>query len=147
MKFVCDVMLGKLAKYLRILGFDAAYLKSENLLDRYTHEDPRPYFLTRRQKIFPYPRTIYVRSEHVREQIKELRELIKPCSDPKKFMKRCINCNVPLVEVEKEAIEHLVPEFVFHAYSLFMVCPQCSRVYWAGTHTQHMAELIEDLRV
>jgi uncharacterized protein with PIN domain len=147
-------MLGKLAKYLRILGFDAVYLRSVTFLERYIgedslrddHEYQPPYFLTRRQKMFPYPRTIRLRSEHVREQLKELSELIKATNRHQKFLTRCINCNVPLADVEKETIEHRVPEFVFHTYNVFRMCPECKRIYWAGTHTQRMAELMEDLR-
>ncbi len=145
MRFVCDVMLGKLAKYLRILGFDALYLRNLNLLDHYEGEDDPRYFLTRRRKALVYKRTIYLKGERVREQLKELRELIKLYVDPNKFLARCINCNLPLVGVEKETIEHRVPEFVFHTYNAFKICPNCQRVYWAGTHTERMAELIGEV--
>ena len=145
MKFVCDAMLGKLAKYLRILGFDAVYLRNPGALDHYGRGDNPPYFLTRRAKTFAYKRTLYLKGEHVREQLQELRELIKPFFDPDKVLTRCINCNLILTSVEKESIEHRVPEFVFHTYNAFKICPQCQRVYWAGTHTQHMAQLIEEV--
>jgi hypothetical protein len=138
-------MLGKLARYLRILGFDAVYLRNLSLLDHYGREDDSRYFLTQRRKTFSYERTIYLKAEHAREQLKELRELIKPFLNPDSFLTRCINCNLPLVGVEKESIEHRVPEFVFHTYNAFKICPQCQRVYWAGTHTDHMAEIIEEV--
>ena len=145
MRFACDVMLGKLAKYLRILGFDAVYLKKVDLLDHYEREDDPPYFLTRRRKAFAYEKTIYIKTENVQEQLKELRDLIKPFVDPDKVLARCINCNLPLAYVKKETIEHRLPEFVFHTYNAFKICPHCQRVYWAGTHTEHMAELIKEV--
>ena len=145
MRFVCDIMLGKLAKYLRILGFDAVYLRNLSLLDDDKGGDGPRYFLTRRAKTIAYQRTIYLKDEQVREQLKELRQLIKPFVDPDKVLTRCINCNLPLVGVEKESIEHRVPEFVFHTYNEFKVCPQCQRVYWAGTHTERMAQLVEEV--
>jgi uncharacterized protein len=145
MKFACDVMLGKLARYLRILGFDAAYLTANaDLSDLHHQEDPR-LFLTRRRKAFPYARSIRIRSEYVREQIKELRELIKPLVDPDKVLSRCIDCNAPLADVKKETIEHRLPEFVFHTYDAFKVCPLCDRVYWAGTHAKHMSQLMKEM--
>jgi hypothetical protein len=138
-------MLGKLAKYLRILGFDATYpLGDVALSDLYDQEDPR-IFLTRRRKASAYERTVYITVENVREQLKELKELIKPFIDPDKVLSRCINCNVLLVDVKKETIEHRVPEFVFHTYNAFKVCPRCDRVYWAGTHANHMSRLIEEI--
>ena len=145
MRFACDVMLGKLAKYLRILGFDATYpLGDVAHSDLYDQEDPR-VFLTRRRKVSAYERTVYITVENVREQFKELKELIKPFIDPDKVLSRCINCNVLLVDVKKETIEHRVPEFVFHTYNAFKVCPRCDRVYWAGTHANHMSRLIEEI--
>ncbi len=145
MRFVCDVMLGKLAKYLRVLGFDTIYLRNESFLaDQARSEDP-PYFITRRRKALAYERTIYVKSEHAREQLKELREWIKPFFNRETALARCIACNMPLVDIEKEAVEHRVPEFVFHAYSVFKTCPRCRRIYWAGTHAENMADLIQEI--
>ena len=145
MRFACDVMLGKLAKYLRALGFDAMYIQGTvDLPELYDQEDPR-LFLTRRRKAFAYARTIHIRAENVREQLKELKELIKPFIDPDTVLNRCIDCNLPLADVKKETIEHRVPEFVFHTYGAFKVCPGCDRVYWAGTHAKHMSQLLEEM--
>ena len=145
MRFVCDVMLGKLAKYLRILGFDAAYIRSLKMLDRFTcHEEPT-YFLTRRTSPVQYEQTIHIKAANAREQIRELRSLIGPHLDRTKVLQRCINCNELLVDADKQSIEHRVPEFVFHAYNAFKVCPSCNRVYWEGTHTKHMADLIKEV--
>ncbi|HVN22794.1 MAG TPA: Mut7-C RNAse domain-containing protein [Syntrophorhabdales bacterium] len=145
MRFVCDAMLGKLAKYLRILGFDAEYLRDVALLQRHAQHDDPPYFLTRRRKIPLYSRTIHINSEKPQEQLLELRQWIKPFFDPDKVLARCINCNVPLVDVNKETIEYRVPEFVFHTYSTFKMCPGCNQVYWAGTHREHMAKVIAEV--
>ena len=145
MRFACDVMLGKLAKYLRILGFDATYLPGKvDPSDLSGQEGPR-VFLTRRRKAFVSEKTIYIRAENVREQLKELKGLIKPSIDPDKLLGRCIDCNVLLADVKKEIIEHRVPEFVFHTYNAFKVCPRCDRVYWAGTHAKYMSQLMEEI--
>jgi uncharacterized protein with PIN domain len=74
MKFICDAMLGKLAKYLRILGLDAEYTKNPEILQQYSGQPDAPYFLTRSTKKTTYERTIFIRSDKVRDQISEIRK-------------------------------------------------------------------------
>ena len=73
MRFVCDVMLGRLAKYLRILGFDAIYARDEAALEYYGREIDDTIFLTRRTKATRFAHTMCIRSESAREQLKEIR--------------------------------------------------------------------------
>jgi hypothetical protein len=145
MRFACDVMLGRLAKYLRILGFDTIYLRNLAALGRLRTEDDPRYFLTRRKSVTGYDRTIYIGAETVRAQLAELNPTIRDAIDLQKVLSRCIGCNVLLEDVEKKSIEHLVPEFVFHAYQGFKQCPACGRVYWQGTHTTQMSRLIGEM--
>ena len=145
MRFICDVMLGRLAKYLRILGFDAAYIRTLSVLDRFRHEEEPPYFLTRRTSAVAYEQTVRIKATDVREQLKELKPLIGPHLDLKKVLQRCIHCNVPLVDADKKSVEHMVPEFVFHTYTCFKVCPFCNRVYWEGTHAEHMTDILKEV--
>ena len=145
MRFACDVMLGKLAKYLRILGFDTLYLRNLKALERFGAEDDPRYFLTRRTRPVGYDRTIRIGAERVRGQLAELKSTIRRAIDPQNVLTRCIGCNILLEDVEKESIEHRVPEFVFHTYQSFKRCPSCGRVYWQGTHTTHMSRLIAEM--
>jgi len=145
MKFICDAMLGKLAKYLRILGLDAVYTKDLKILEHYKGKTDAPYFLTRTTKKGGYERTIVIRSDKVREQLHEIRGLIRPFIDSAKIMNRCIECNIELVDVQKKHIEQKVPEFVYHQYGQFKECPRCGKVYWEGSHTTGMTELIREI--
>jgi len=145
MKFVCDAMLGKLAKYLRILGLDAEYTKDLKILQQYMGQPDTPYLLTRTTRKVTYEKTIFLRSDKVREQLLEIREIIRPFIDRDKIMNRCIECNVELMVVEKKHIEQKVPEFVFHQYGQFRECPRCGKVYWEGSHTTGMTELIKEI--
>ena len=145
MRFVCDVMLGKLAKYLRLLGFDAVYAPSPASLERYKQQESDRVLLTRRKGDTGFPTTIRLTSEKTREQLMEMRGLIKSRIDAESVLNRCIECNTPLVEVEKTEIESLVPEFVYHNYSRFKTCPTCRRVYWEGSHTIGMENLIKEM--
>ncbi len=145
MRFVCDQMLGKLAKYLRILGFDAAYAASRAALDRYrTHEGDR-VLLTRRKGASRFAKTVHINSEITREQLREIKALVKPAVSANAVFGRCIECNVELIEADKMDIEPLVPEFVYHHYTRFKICPSCKRVYWEGSHTSGMTALLEEM--
>lgn len=145
MKIVCDAMLGKLAKYLRILGLDAGYTRDVRILMQYQGSSDPPYFLTRSTRKPPYDRTILIRSDKVRDQLQEIKEFIQPFIDPGTVMNRCIECNVELADVEKKDIEQKVPEFIFHRYRLFRICTKCGKVYWEGSHTTGMASLVREI--
>lgn len=145
MKFVCDVMLGKLAKYLRILGLDAEYGTGLGLPERYKDETEPPYFFTRRTKGVRYERAVIIKADKAQDQIREIKAIIRPYVNPQEIMNRCIECNVKLVDVKKIDIEHLVPEFVFHRYGIFRKCPQCGKIYWEGSHTKGMGELVREI--
>jgi uncharacterized protein len=146
MIFLCDVMLGKLAKYLRILGLNTIYITSAAELDGYKDEYNSPLFFTKRkvQKI-SYSRCIYIESNDVLDQLTEIKAVIKPYIDTKTLMKRCIRCNTLLEDAKKNDIEGLVPEFIFHTYSIFKTCPHCRKVYWEGSHVEHMVKWVQEI--
>jgi uncharacterized protein len=144
-KFVCDVMLGKLAKYLRLLGIDATYVNDPSQLKGMDQSEEPWIFVTRRAKPTGYLRSYVVRSELARQQVNELKPILKPFIDPSKMLNRCIECNTPLEVIERTEVEHRVPEFVFHHYRRFRVCPSCNRIYWEGSHAGHMNDLLKEL--
>lgn len=145
MKFVCDAMLGKLARYLRILGLDADHTGGAGLPEHFNNDVGPPYFLTRRTKGIHYDRAIIIKSEKTPDQIREIREIIRPYINPQDIMNRCIECNVGLVDVKKIDVEQLVPEFIFHRYRVFRMCPRCRKIYWEGSHAEGMAELVREI--
>ncbi|MCX5816743.1 MAG: hypothetical protein NTX75_10980 [Proteobacteria bacterium] len=145
MTFVCDAMLGKLAKYLRMLGLDTVFITKTDYLNNFKNEPEKPIFLTRRSiGSMPYDTCISIKSEHVDEQLREIRDLIKPFIHEDMLMSRCIRCNMPLDDAKKIEIEQFVPEYVFHHYDKFKACPSCKKVYWKGSHTEHMTEWMEE---
>lgn len=145
MKLACDVMLGKLAKYLRALGFDTTYLKSPAAIVTLAGEEPPRILLTRRHGSTAYAHTVIVRSENILEQLRELKTLIGPHLDTGQTLTRCLECNSELLAAERKDIEHLVPEFVYHQYARFKRCPSCGKVYWAGSHTENMVQVLKEV--
>ncbi|MBA4390440.1 MAG: hypothetical protein C0399_05835 [Syntrophus sp. (in: bacteria)] len=146
MRFICDSMLGNLAKHLRILGLDTVSIKDPYRLEPYKDAADLPFFFTKRTKAFPCQPFIFIRSDTIEEQLNEIRNLIQPFINPEAFMKRCIECNTLLESVAKEDIEAHVPEYVYHHHEGFKRCPSCKKVYWEGTHTKEMKKWIEYIR-
>jgi uncharacterized protein len=145
MRFVCDAMLGKMAKYLRLLGFDTAYARNAAALEGYLSRDRDRVLLTRRRKTETSSPVIHIRSEIAREQLNEIGGIIRSAIQRTAVLNRCMECNMPLAEVEKSEIEPVVPEFIYHNCTRFKMCPSCRKVYWAGSHTKGMEELVKEI--
>ncbi len=140
-------MLGRLATWLRILGYDAEYFPGEDpallrhawdegrvLLTRDTH-------LLRRRRLPPH---LFIQSDHVAEQLRQVVEALH--LDPAQPAgRRCPRCNVTLEPRAKAEVEGRVPDFVWSHHEEFWSCPRCQRVYWAGSHRQRMDVAIRAL--
>ncbi len=148
MKFLLTKELGRLAKWLRILGFDAVYFSKDNkgALVLSSLRDER-IILTRNTRLSPFTgfRSIIIKSDFVKEQLEQVRKELKLKIDKEKVFTRCVECNVDLVSVEKGKIKKDVPEYVFKTQDKFNKCEKCSRVYWQGTHWGNVAEYLEKL--
>jgi uncharacterized protein with PIN domain len=140
MKFLCDNTVGVLAKYLRMLGLDVAHFGDQYPAPNSKDDPDNPVLLTRKTKAVSYKPLLTVHANDISGQIREIEELIKPSIDPAEFLSRCIKCNTMLITVPKDTVETRVPEYVFHANSLFKLCPTCKKVYWHGTHAKRMSQ-------
>ncbi len=145
MKFLADIMLGRLATWLRLWGYDTAYLPDADdpELARIARAEERILLtrdveLTRRRGV----RSVLIASEQVEEQLKQLvRELGLTAQEA---FSRCAICNLSLEEATKESVRDDVPPYVFQTMEQFRRCPHCRRVYWRGTHWAHMLAQMQD---
>lgn len=146
-RFLADAMLGRLAKWLRILGYDAEYFPGEDDdLLRHAQRDAR-ILLTRDTQLLRrrgLPPHLFIQSDYVTEQLRQVVAALHldPAARP---ARRCVRCNAILEPRHKAEVAGLVPEFVWSHHEAFWVCPQCQRIYWAGTHRQRMEEAIQAL--
>jgi uncharacterized protein len=142
--FICDSMLGRLAKNLRMLGFDTLYARqgsAETLCG--TALLQHRILLTRRTGFLQKAPGrnvvhIFIRSDSAAEQV---REVITGCSLKKTDVRPftiCLHCNARLAPVAREAVLSRVPEYVAATVDNFTACPLCGRVYWKGTHYARM---------
>lgn len=138
MRFICDSTLGKLTKYLRLLGLDTVSISNLDTLSQYRQLANPPLLFTKRIKNISYQPLVFIHTNNIHEQTKEIENIIKPYINSKTFMTRCIKCNAPLEFVKKEDIESRVPEYIYHHHEEFKLCPSCKKVYWEGTHAEQM---------
>ncbi len=143
MIFICDVMLGKLARYLRMLGLDARYVRQGEDIASFPVASEGSLFLTKRRGVTSCGRSVHIKADNPKEQLLEIKKYIKRHSKPAALMSRCLDCNTLLTDIPKEDIEQLVPEYVFHHHEHFKACPGCKKVYWEGSHTEEMRTWID----
>jgi len=148
MKFVVTKELGRLAKWLRILGFDASYYNRDNpsaLIIQALREERIILTRNHRLPIRTGVRIKVLESEKIRQQLKELLKELKIRLKSDMMFTRCIICNAGLQAVDKTQVQSRVPEYVFNTQDKFFTCPQCQRVYWEGTHWGNVSAVIAGL--
>jgi uncharacterized protein len=148
-KFICDVHLGKLARYLRMMGFDVHYkndLSDEEIVENSLNQ--RRAILTRDRGILKRNNVThgyYVRSSRIEEQVKEIIKRFDLRKSIKEFT-RCLECNSELIKIAKEKISGNLPPKVSQSQEEFFSCSGCGKLYWKGTHHQKMLAFIETLK-
>jgi hypothetical protein len=143
-KFVADVMVGRLARWLRVLGVDVAYsnvLRDDEII--HLAESERRIILTRDSRLAArrtQDQCLLIESGDYKEQILQVLRAfgLKDFS----VFSRCLECNAPLQDVDKEAVFERVPHYVYLTQRRFATCPSCNRVYWHGTHANEMLKRI-----
>ena len=137
-------MLGRLAHWLRLLGYDSAYgahLTGRALL-RAARAEQR-ILLTRRRALLRHLDVphLFIESDHFRQQLAQVIRAYQLDVDSR-LLRRCPECNLELLTESRSTAAARVPPFVAQTQEQFRSCPGCHRVFWAGTHHQHIrAEL------
>ncbi len=148
-KFIADVHLGKLTRYLRMLGIDVLYENNfeDDEIVKISLNDGRA-ILTKDRGILKRNEVTHgywVRSSKVKEQVVEIIKRF----DLKKLIKeytRCIECNSVLQSISKKKILNELPPKVSESQKSFSVCPSCKKLYWKGTHHQRMLSFIKTVK-
>lgn len=146
--FAADRTLGKLAKWLRILGFDTN-IEIGVPADRfYTHLEKDRIVLTRTwaiKKQFRAHRLVFITSNYLDLQLRQVITEIGICPADTRPFSRCIHCNVPIVDAAPEDVCGLIPDYICETHNEFRKCLQCNRIFWPGSHTKRSLERIEHL--
>lgn len=148
MKFAVDCMLGKLARWLRILGFDTLYFRSiqDSALLQIAREEDR-ILLTRDRGLFQRTgrqQSLFISSEKWRSQLEQVLKSFDLKKEISVFS-RCPECNQTLKFLSRSEARNLAPLHVLETASRFSLCPGCSRVFWKGSHQKRMQSMIEQI--
>lgn len=157
--FLADDMVGKLTRWLRIMGFDVAaagqvddndlvrraldedrvlLTRHGRLLDQITAKDLKP----RRGEL----RWIVLKSPSYLDQIDQVLEENGLRIDPDRLFTRCLVCNSPLEPASKEEVAGEVPEFTYSIQESYVRCRTCNKVFWPGTHTDRILAKLRNLK-
>lgn len=147
-RFICDIHLGRLAAYLRMLGFDTFYRNDcgDDELARISAHEQR-ILLTRDRGLLKRNLVLlgyFVRASDSRQQLHEVVERFDLQEHISAFT-RCMHCNTPVQQVCKSEVVDRLPPGTRQHYSEFRLCPGCQKIYWQGLHYRRMQRLIRSL--
>ena len=149
MKFIADTMLGRLAKWMRVIGCDVVYyrkIEDGELVYQAFYEGrlilTRDTLLIKRRKA--KGNSFMVEGNSYKDQ---LRQVAREFSlDPyQNLLTRCIECNLLLTETDKERVRDSVPEYVYKSQACFRTCPGCGKVYWPATHRDGIVKTLVEI--
>jgi len=152
-KFIVDHNVGKLTKWLRIMGYDTRFFNGTDdadlvamalaegrvILTRDTQIMKRGVVTSGRLK------AILIQSDEPEQQMRQVIDMLNLDCQFRPFA-LCLECNQPLQERSKQQVKDLVPTYVFQTQSQYMECPACHRIYWRGTHWQAMTKRLQKFR-
>lgn len=133
-----EPMLGSLARWLRIMGYDAPLRQGD-----WPRPGPEEVVLTRRQNAQAKPGHLYVGSDKLDEQLRQVTAALGLRLDPGRLFTRCLDCNLEVLPIGRDQAADLVPEHVRRTAAGFTRCPKCRKIFWPGSHGMHTRERLE----
>ena len=153
LRFMVDHNVGKLARWLRMMGYDTRLFTGDNDSDMVTlaRREGR-VILTRDTQIMKRRlvksgeiRALLMESDVPEAQMRQLITALKLDPELNPFS-LCLECNQPLLAKSPAEVAGLVPPFVFKTQRQYMMCPQCQRIYWRGSHWQAMTGKLTEFK-
>lgn len=148
-RFIADVMLGSLSRWLRLFGFDTLYRNdyTDKELIKLSLQEDR-ILLTRdnalaRSKLLK--KVLLIQSEEIREQIIEVLSKIEISLDLLSLKPRCPVCNGETESIKKEEIKGEIPDYVLFSSQEFIICKSCGKIYWHGTHKEKIDKIKKEI--
>lgn len=133
-------MVGRLAKYLRMAGYDVLYINtaSDDQIISKARETDRivltrdSLMLARREFKKGIIKYLFIKDDKLKNQLNQIKSDLKVLLKPN--LVRCIECNRKLIKVKKEDVKNKVPPYVYKTQQNFLYCKKCDKYYWRGTH-------------
>ena len=148
-RFLATQDVGRLARWLRLMGYDTARAEGASLSELYRrayHE--QRIVLTRNRRIGASCvfRVVQLTSPSLEGQLRQVVRELSLAIDDEALFTRCDVCNVPVESIEKRRVKDRVPPYVYQTQETFSTCPSCRRIYWAATHWQRARALFESIK-
>lgn len=151
MKFLCDQMLGTLAKWLRLFGYDTFYANARiNDIELIGIAKRENRVVLTRDKNFIHKAKkekidiIEITTTNLDDQLRQVLKDIVVNSGA--VLSRCSLCNTVVQKIKKELVRNRVPHRVFENNERFWLCPTCDKIYWTGTHTDEIIRKLDHLK-
>jgi uncharacterized protein with PIN domain len=152
-KFIADNNVGKLARWLRLIGYDTLLFKQKDdgqmikiaLSENRVILTKDTQFMKRRLVTNGKLKTIHIKQDDPKLQVQEVVKTLNLNYHFKPFS-LCLECNRALIARDKEEVKNLVPAQVVETQTQYTECPACHRIYWPGTHWQAMVKKLQDLQ-
>jgi uncharacterized protein with PIN domain len=152
-KFIADNNVGKLARWLRLIGYDTLLFKQKDdgqmikiaLSENRVILTKDNQFMKRRLVTNGKLKTIHIKYDDPKLQVQEVVKTLKLNYHFKPFS-LCLECNRALIARDKAEVKNLVPAQVLETQTQYTQCPACHRIYWPGTHWQAMGKKLRDLQ-
>lgn len=150
-RFIVDTNVGKLARWLRMLGYDTLFINDidDNELIAIGLNDKRvlltkdTQIMLRRVVTSGSLKAVLIEDDNPKDQLRQVARMMN--IDQERKFTRCLECNKLLVPKGKDEVRALVPAYVFKTQPQYFQCPACQRIYWRGTHWQRMNQEMEAL--
>ena len=147
MRFVADCMLGKLAKWMRMLGYDTTYIPDadDDDLVRIAVRENR-ILLTRDTRLcerrMVRRRCVFVDWGSTKHQVRQVLKALDLSVSRESLFTRCAVCNGEVTPLDKSDVRGRVPPYVYKTQADYGYCANCEKIYWRGTHVQHVLEAL-----
>jgi uncharacterized protein len=146
-RFITDHNLSKLAKWLRLLGYDTLCHEGKTNKDLWNRALKENRIVITRKKHLPHYQTkvetVIVAAEGTETQLAELFLLLSLRPQEEVFLKFCTICNTSLRHIDKKEIMDRVPSYILESHHQFYLCPVCKKVYWQGSHVEHIKKTLK----
>ncbi len=151
MKFIADAMLGRLARWLRLSGYDVIYTNEmeDGLILRMSREEER-IILTRDKGLYEKAlrnnaQAVLLKSNDFAERIRQLQKELGVVIQDKPDLARCPVCNSEIEKISKKDVGSGVPEGITEQIDEFWRCTGCKKIYWQGGHWKNISSFVEKL--
>ena len=147
-KFILTKELGRLARWMRLFGYDVEYFDSDDIkLFFITAFSESRIIITKRRTLSKIRqlKVIFVTCDLLKDQVRELKKKLKIRFSDKILFTRCSDCNKDVLEINKASVKGKVPPYVFETQKNFFQCPSCGKIFWKATHWDRAKEFMHEI--